>query len=220
MNAIRFTYCCLLSIALAGLMQARSVALPVFANPAGTHPAGIVLLPNVGPVPLPPAGIVGPIPFFDPVPNILDPHHWEIELNNTGAGPLASDVVIAVPGGGIAFLGNVTLLAGGSVYWDIHYPDVPEVGGPYFFFATNAPGGVPAWTIDSSVVEHNFPMVGPGPAGPVFGGAGGLIGPLLGGPLLAINLIPEPGTVGMAVMAMCAAGMSSAVRQRRRNHLE
>jgi hypothetical protein len=202
---------------LLALAPATSIALPLVGNPVATHPPGFVVhLPNVGPVPLPPGGIVGPVPFFDGIPNPLDPHHWEIELNNFGAVPLASDVVIAVPGGGIAFLGNITLVPGGSAYWDIHYPDVPEVG-PYVFFATNSPGGVPTWTIDSSVIEYNFPMAGPPPGGgPIFvGPPGSFVGPALGGPLISIN-IPEPSTLALASVAAVATGFFAARRRRKK----
>jgi hypothetical protein len=195
----------------------RSLALPLVGNPFATHPPGFVVhLPNIGPAPLPPGAVIGPIPFFDGMPNPLSPHAWEIELHNTGPGVTASNVTIAVPGGGIAFLGNIALAPGGSAYWDIHYLDVPEIG-LYFFTASNAPGGVPGWLIDSSVIEYQFPLPAPAPlGGPMFFGAGGVAGPLVpGAPMILIDVVPEPSTLALASVAM-VAGSCYAARVRRR----
>jgi len=179
------------------------VAGPLFVLPGGpVHlPGFVVHLPPIGPVPLPPGGVVGPIPYGDGMPNPVDPHHWEIELNNAGPAAFAQDVVITAPVIGVAFAGNIFLAPGSSAYWDIHYPDIPEVGGFWTFLATNPPAGPPGVLIDSSVLEYNFPLVGAGPAGPLFLGPGGF-GPLLGMPPILIGItppVPEPATITLAL---------------------
>jgi hypothetical protein len=135
-------------------------------------------------------------------------------LTNTPLAVAAFDTRIRVPGGGVAFLGSITLAPGWSAYWDIHYPDVPEVGGLWAFQALNPVGGVPGLTIDSSVIEYNSPLAGPGPIGPLFAGpAGGFgaAGGLLGTPLVDITATPEP-----ASLAMLALGGLAVLRRKRR----
>ena len=215
---LRFLRVWLIAIGIASLVPVAAVAAPLVALPA--HPPGFVVhLPPIGPTPLPPGAIIGPIPYFDGMPNPLDPHHWEIELNNGALGVMMSDVLITVPGGGIAFFGNITLGAGVSAYWDIHYADVPEVGGPWFFTATNPLGGPFGLTVDTSVIEYNFPLVGPGPVGPVFIGGPGLVAPpMFLGPPITFTVVPEPATITMALCgAIAVAGAAYRRRRLRRS---
>lgn len=187
-------------------------AAPLFGFPFATHPPGFVvhLLP-IGPVPFPPASAIA-APFGDALVSPPEPHHWEIELNNFGTAVTSSNVSIAIPGGGVAFLGNITLFPGGSVYWDIHYADIPEVG-PYLFQAFNPAGGVPFWSLDTSVIEYQQIPGGPAPidSGPIFLGPGGIPGGFAGaflpGAPTIFLVIPEPsillaGIGGIAALAV------------------
>lgn len=213
--------CCslvLVTLAVLGLLAPQASGGPLFGHPFATLPPGFVVhLAPIGPVPVPPPSLIGPIPFGDAMPNPLDPHHWEFEIHNPlGGAPFANDIVVTVPGGGIVVAGGLTLAPGGSAYWHITYPDVPEVGGPWFL-TISSPATAPFFLFDSSVVEYNFPLVGPPGVGPLFAGAGGVFGGLFGVAPIRIDMsftpIPEPTTLLAA--AAVAFGMV-AMRRRMR----
>jgi hypothetical protein len=101
-------------------------------NPAGA----IDVLPafaGVPPVPVPVVG--GPCGafatgefcnFVDGLVSFPEPFHWESEIVNVNAFPVAFNVVFFSPAGIVR--GRLGLLPGAAFNIDIHVPDVPEVG--------------------------------------------------------------------------------------------
>jgi len=193
------------------LGPAPALAGPVFPMPAvPPHPpiGYVTHLAPIGPLNFPPGAVIGPVPYGDLLPSLLEPHHAEIELHNGSPQEVNFDVRITVPGGGVSFYGNITLPTASSVYFDVHYNDSPEIGpvGTWAMTATNAPGG-PNLTYDFSVIEYLLPLFMPD-SGPVFSPSG-TAAPPVGetAQLVEINLavVPEPASLvlmGCGVIAL------------------
>jgi hypothetical protein len=199
-----------------------SRAAPFFPmpDPFGAHPGFVINLPPAGPGLLPPGGALPPLVF----PDILaspDLGHWELEFNNPVPFPVTFDLTLAFPGGVV--LGGLTLLPGGSMYFDIGYFDAPpEVSPPLWVVtAVAAPGAPigPGILIDTDAIESPFPTGVPGLAPPVPGGPGGIFGPAVGGPGVTVTLalIPEPSS--LALVGIGVVGLASCVWRRRSRNL-
>lgn len=192
---------------------------PLVAHPAATHVPGFVIhLAPAAPAPLPPGGgTVGPIPYSDFLPNPVEPHHLEIELNNPAAIPASFNVAMSYPGGAFPLTG-ISLAPGASAYWDIHYSDIPpEVTffGGYTITATNPSPLAPLLTVTMSVIEYPFPIFLPPGGGPIIVGGGAVLpAPLIGEPPVFINVVPEPATAGMAIIGLAALAMTARRRKR------
>ena len=205
-------YCALtMAIAFAITLTAAMVrAAPLVAHPGGTHAAGFAVhLAPAGPAPLSsPGPPVGPIAFVDPLGNPGGAHHFEIELHNPAVVPASFNVAMTFPGGGVPLTG-IALPPGGSVYWDIHYSDIPPEIGAYSFFAVNPDVDSPDLLFTASVIEYPAPAGGPplGAGAPTFFGPPG--GVVLGAPLLGVDpvfilVIPEPSTTVLATIGLVA----------------
>lgn len=216
MKATRLCAILMATLVPLALSVAPSVAAPLVAFPGGTHPPGFVVHLPLSGGPLVPAGpAVGPILYGDPVPSPTEPHHFEFELNNPAAIPASFNLSINILGMPLPLTG-ISLAPGASVYYDILYPDLPEVApfGTYSFFATNPDILSPLLTVSASVIEYPFPIGLPG-AGPVIVGGGAVLPfPLLGVAPVLITVVPEPATAVLAVIGMTAVVVLG--RRRRR----
>lgn len=205
-------WCQALAIAALACLVSTATAAPLFLPPAFLpHPPGAVLhLPPTGPLPLPPGGVIGPIPYADPLP-ALDLHHVEFEVHNPIANPFqVFGITFTMPIGTPGASGTLSLPPGSSAYFDFHVFDgiTPFDVWPFWSITHIAtPGALLApITIDTSVFEDPFVLIPPAPGlggPPAFlpgPGAGFVPGPAPA-PVM-ITVVPEPASIGLLGMAL------------------
>ena len=124
------------------------------------NPAGLLdFVPAFG-IPAAPAPVVGGgcgvfltgefCEFDDALNSSPEGFHWESELQNSNAFPVAFNVGFFFPGGA-AGIGRVRLGPGAAFNQDIHFLEVPEMGRWRWTVISALPFGI---EVDSSVTEN------------------------------------------------------------------